>query len=75
MVNDVEVVVFGVVEVEQAHNVVALSFAIKEANLDTRLQVIVEGFVALFERTALDVLDLEDCLVDCCGGKPPVDAR
>ena len=38
------------------------------------MQVIVEGLVALFERTALDVLDLEDGLVDRGSREALVDA-
>ena len=70
-----KVVVLRVVEVEQANDVVALLFAIEEAYLDARLQVIVEGFVALFKRSALDVLDFKNRLVDCGGGEALVDAR
>lgn len=69
-----EVVVVRVVEVEQAHDVVVLLLAVEEAHLDARLQVVVEGLVALFERTALDVLDLEDGLVDRGSREALVDA-
>ena len=70
-----KVVVLRVVEVEQANDVVSLLLAIEEAYLDARLQVIVEGFVALFKRSALDVLDFKNRLVDCSDGEALVDAR
>ncbi len=75
LVHDVEVVVFRVVEIEQPHDVVALLLAVEEAHLHARLQVVGEGLVALLERAALDVLDLEDSLVDGRRGKPLIDAR
>ena len=69
-----EVVVARVVEVKQTNDLVPVLLTVEVAHLDTRLEIVVEGLVALLQRTALDVRNLEDGLIDCGGGEPLVDS-
>ena len=69
-----EVVVAGVIEVKQANDLVPVLLAVEVAHLDARLEVVVEGLVALLQGATLDVRNLEDGLIDCGGGEPLVDS-
>ena len=50
-----KVIIFSITEIYEINYIVTFFFPIEEVNLDTSLQVVIENFVSLLKRTALNV--------------------
>lgn len=61
--------------VKQTNDLIPVLLAVEVAHLDARLEVVVEGLVALLQCATLDVQNLEDGLIDCSGGELLVNSR